>query len=202
MTLWKPGWFPTVKLCDLWVLQMTASTSSVFHLCLWSFAVKSSPTALQWLSCFIFEEAYVTARVPFLEWKPFRLGIKKENNFYRIRNSTVYRKNALLSINQIITLKKLLWSSKMSFAFVLWFWANTESYIVPTEDFLSLLSSSCPVSPFPCWVPPWELQHTLGITEACRRQDNRFKTPELGQGSCHLPLQVRAWKHRGSDAAC
>lgn len=105
-TLWKPGWLPTVKWCDLWDLQMTVNTFRVFHLCLWSFAINSSPTTLRWFCCFLFEEAYVTARVPFLKWKPFRSSIKKENNLYRIRNSTVYVKKPLsLPPNQLSPLR-------------------------------------------------------------------------------------------------
>lgn len=65
-------WWPCGSLdgCPQWndviygICRWLPNTFNVFHLCLQSFAIKSSPAALPWLCCFLFEEAYVRARVP------------------------------------------------------------------------------------------------------------------------------------------
>lgn len=151
---------------------MAANTLNVFHLCLQSFAITSSPDALQWLLLPIWRILFYSQSA--IGWSGNISGLVLRSKIIstKLEIPQSVEKNSLPSINPVIIFKSLLWSSKTSFAFVLSFQVRTESYIVPTEDFFCPLPSSCLVSPFPCWVQSWEMQSTLALTETHRRQDD------------------------------
>lgn len=120
--------------------------------------------------------------MPFLEWKLFASGIKKENNFYPIINSSLWKK-PLPSISPIITFEKLLCLPEHCFSLPIIPILPSPCWILYSPYWGFLLSSAQPLlSLCTCWVQSWEVQSTLGLTEMCRRQDN-----------CGLRPQSWAW---------
>lgn len=146
----------------IWFMGYAAKTISVFHLTLQNFAIRSSPSALQWLWYFLFERTNITARAPFLEWKTFRSDISKENNFCIIRNSVVYGKKTLSCPPAQLPLWRTCCGLSKSAIII------KTSFIISCQ-YQILHSWFWEFLPFPCRLQSWELQSTLVLTEVYLR---------------------------------